>query len=47
MSPRLLEATNGRITALISKAMEEATTLELLLVSTLDGGRCSALKVNL
>jgi hypothetical protein len=39
-SPRPSETTTGRTTALISKATEEAITLELL-VSTQDGGNCS------
>jgi hypothetical protein len=44
-SPRLSETTTGRITALTSKAMETATTLEQPPVSTHDGGRCSEIKM--
>jgi hypothetical protein len=44
MFPRQSETTTGRTIALTSKATEEATTLELYLASTQDGGRCSDLK---
>ena len=43
-SPRLLETTTGRTTALISKATEIAIILELFLASTQDGGNCSDTK---
>jgi hypothetical protein len=46
-SPRLSETTTGRTTASISKAMEEATTLELLQVSTPDGGNYLDIKMDL
>jgi len=47
MFPRPSEITSGRTTALTSKVMVEATTLELFQASPQDGGRCSELKVNL
>jgi hypothetical protein len=46
-SPKLSETTIGRTIALISKAMVTATTSELLLVSTPDGGNCSDIKMDL
>jgi hypothetical protein len=47
MFQRPLGTTTGRITALTSKIMEEATILELHQASIQDGGRCSDIKESL
>jgi hypothetical protein len=46
-SPRPLETTTGRITALKSKVTAEAATLELTLALVQDGGNCSRRMENL